>query len=185
MTQLVKNPPAMQETWVRSLGWEDPLEKQRLPTSVFWPVECHGLYSSWGHKELDTTEQISLQNEQKQTVTFFWQMLNFVFNERYNPTGKSSGTDVVFRMLRKLKALVICLFINYLFALISFIYISWVQSLSSVWLFATPWIAARQGPLSITNSWSLLKLMCIESVMSSSHLILCCCFFSCPQSLPS
>ena len=45
-----------------------------------------------------------------------------------------------------------------------------VQSLSSVRLFVTPWIAARQASLSITNSWSLLKLMPIESVMSS---ILC------------
>ena len=48
-----------------------------------------------------------------------------------------------------------------------------VQSLSHVWLFATPWIAAHQASLSITNSWSLLKLMCIELVMPSSHLILC------------
>ena len=48
-----------------------------------------------------------------------------------------------------------------------------VQSLSRVQLFATPWIAARQASLSITNSQSSLKLMSIESVMPSSHLILC------------
>ena len=48
-----------------------------------------------------------------------------------------------------------------------------VQSLSHVWLFETPWTAARQTPLSITNSQSLLKLMSIESVMPSNHLILC------------
>ena len=48
-----------------------------------------------------------------------------------------------------------------------------VQSLSRVRLFATPWIAAHQASLSITNSWSLLKLMSIESVMPSNHLILC------------
>ena len=48
-----------------------------------------------------------------------------------------------------------------------------VQSLSHVWLFATPWIAARQGSLSITISWSSPRLMSIESVMPSSHLILC------------
>ena len=48
-----------------------------------------------------------------------------------------------------------------------------VQSLSRVQLFATPRIAARQASLSITNSWSSLKLMSIESVMPSSHLILC------------
>ena len=49
-----------------------------------------------------------------------------------------------------------------------------VQWLSHVWLFATPWTAARQASLSITNSQSLLKLMSIESVMPSNHLILCC-----------
>ena len=49
-----------------------------------------------------------------------------------------------------------------------------VQSLSRVRLFATPWIAACQASLSITNSRSSLRLMSIESVMPSSHLILCC-----------
>ena len=49
-----------------------------------------------------------------------------------------------------------------------------VQSLSCVQLFATPWITARQASLSITNSWSLLKLMFIELVMPFNHLILCC-----------
>ena len=51
--------------------------------------------------------------------------------------------------------------------------ISSVQSLSRVQLFATPWTAAHQASLSITYSWSLLRLMSIESVMPSSHLILC------------
>ena len=49
-----------------------------------------------------------------------------------------------------------------------------VQSLSRVWLFATPWTAACQASLSITNSQSLLKLKSIESVITSNHLILCC-----------
>ena len=48
-----------------------------------------------------------------------------------------------------------------------------VQSLSHDWLFATPWTAARQASLSITNSWSLPKFMSIELVMPSNHLILC------------
>ena len=52
VAQLVKNPPPMRETWVRSLGWEDPLERERLPTPVFWPGEFHGLYSPWGHKRV-------------------------------------------------------------------------------------------------------------------------------------
>ena len=51
--------------------------------------------------------------------------------------------------------------------------LSSVQSLSRVRLFETPWTAARQASLSITNSWSSLRLMSIESVMPSSHLILC------------
>ena len=42
MAQLVKNPPAMWETWVQSLGWEDPLRRERVPTPVFWPGEFHG-----------------------------------------------------------------------------------------------------------------------------------------------
>ena len=53
--------------------------------------------------------------------------------------------------------------------------ISSVQSLGHVRLFVTPWIAARQASLSITNSWSSLKVTYIESVMPSSHLILCLC----------
>ena len=48
-----------------------------------------------------------------------------------------------------------------------------VQSLSHKWLIATPWIVARQASLSTTNSWSSLKLTSNESVMPSSHLILC------------
>ena len=59
VAQLVKNPPAMRETWLRSLGWEDPW-RERLHTPVFWPGEFHGLYSPWGCQESDTTERLSL-----------------------------------------------------------------------------------------------------------------------------
>ena len=54
-----------------------------------------------------------------------------------------------------------------------FLYYNSVQSLSCIWLFVTLWTAARQASLTITNSQSLLKLMSIESVMPSNHLILC------------
>ena len=64
-------------------------------------------------------------------------------------------------------------------------YISSVQSLSCVWLFATPWITACQASLSITNSRSSLRFMSIESVMPSSHLILCCPLFLLPRIPPS
>ena len=60
-----------------------------------------------------------------------------------------------------------------------------IQSLSHVWLFATPWTAALQASLSITNSQSLLKLMFIESVMPSSHLILCRPLLLLPSVFPS
>ena len=64
-------------------------------------------------------------------------------------------------------------------------YISSVQSLNCVRLFATLGTAARQASLSITNSWSLSKLMSIESVMPSNHLILCRPLLLCPQSFPA
>ena len=60
-----------------------------------------------------------------------------------------------------------------------------VQSLSRVRLFATPWTAARQASLSITISWSSLKFTCIELVMPSSHLILCCPLLLLPSIPPS
>ena len=60
MPQLVKNLPAMWETWVQSLGWEDSLENRKGKTPVFWPGEFHGLYSPWGHEKSDMTEQLSL-----------------------------------------------------------------------------------------------------------------------------
>ena len=58
-------------------------------------------------------------------------------------------------------------------ALTMILFLSSVQSLSRVWLFSTPWTAACQASLFITNSRSLLKLMSVESVMASNHLILC------------
>ena len=59
------------------------------------------------------------------------------------------------------------------------------QSLSRVRLFVTPWITARQASLSISNSQSLLKLLSIESVMPSNHLILCCTLLPLPSAFPS
>ena len=61
--QVVRILPKMRETWVRSLGWEDSLEKERLPTSVLWPGESQGLGSLvschlWGRTESDMTELI-------------------------------------------------------------------------------------------------------------------------------
>ena len=63
--------------------------------------------------------------------------------------------------------------------------IPYIQLFSHVQLFATPWTAARQASLSITNSWSLLKFMSIESVMPSNHLILCHPLLLLPSVFPS
>ena len=60
-----------------------------------------------------------------------------------------------------------------------------VQLLSHIQLFEPPWIVAHQASLSITNSQSLLKLMSIDSVMPSSHLILCCPLLLLPSIFPS
>ena len=62
---MVKNLPAMQETWVQPLGWEDPMKKgMATRSSIFawripWTGEPGGLGSPWGHKEWDTTERLT------------------------------------------------------------------------------------------------------------------------------
>ena len=66
VAQLVKNLPAMPETWVRSLGWEDSLEKGKTTHSrIPWTV-----YSPWCHKESDTTEQLSLFTPRAEGIQF-------------------------------------------------------------------------------------------------------------------
>ena len=69
MAQLVKNLPAMQETWLDPKVGKIPWRRERLPTPVFWPGEFHGLYSPWGHKELDRTEPLSLSIP-RELITF-------------------------------------------------------------------------------------------------------------------
>ena len=95
---------------------------------------------------------------------------------------KSKSKMKLYQHRSKLSSIIISLYGSFspalqVFQVNSFPYLklqfSSVQSLSHVRLFATPWIAACQASLSITNSWSSLKLTSIESVMPSSHLILC------------
>ena len=71
---MVKNLPAMQETWVQPLGWENPQRRNWLPTPVFLPEEFHGHrslagHSPRGHKELDMTGQLSLSLSMKITTS--------------------------------------------------------------------------------------------------------------------
>ena len=124
--------------------------------------------SPWGGKVSDTTEWLTLSL--------------FIFNSRYsmkvferrdkwvslNPGGQSSES-----------------FFHSLSFVPIFVSIVSVQWLSPVWLFATPWTAARQASLSITNSWSLHKLTSIELVMPSNYLILCRPLLLLPSIFPS
>ena len=71
-----------------------------------------------------------------------------------------------------------CLFTQFKFIVV-------VRLLSPVWLFVTPWTAARQASLSFTISWSLLRLMPIELMMPSNYLILCCSLLLLPSVFPS
>ena len=64
---MVKSLPAMQEMWIQSLGWEDPLEEEMATHSSILAGEFHGQrrlvgYSPWDHKELDKTERLTLWN---------------------------------------------------------------------------------------------------------------------------
>ena len=118
VAQSVKKLPAVQETWVWSLGQEDPLEKE---------MATHSSILDW---------RIPWTEEPGGLQSMRWQKVQFSFSS-----------------------------VQYSF--------SSVQLLSCVRFFVTPWTAARQASLSITNCQSLPKPMSIESVMPSSHPVLC------------
>ena len=90
--------------------------------------------------------------------------------------GKKSSVHVAFYILMNIQSFIKLLWTHQF---------SSVQSLNHVRLFVTPWTAACQASLSITNSWILPKPMSIESMMASKRLILCRPFSSCPQSFPA
>ena len=77
VAQLIKNPPAMWEIWFDLWVGKMPWRTERLPTLVSWPGEFHGLYSPWGRKESDMTEQLSLAI--KFSLLFFNKYLNTYF----------------------------------------------------------------------------------------------------------
>ena len=74
MAQLVKDPPAMQETWLPSLGWEDPLEKGKATHSRILAWRIHHLNSPWDHKELNMTEQKKKERNYNNLSIKFWQL---------------------------------------------------------------------------------------------------------------
>ena len=160
-----------------------------------WVAISYSLDSSWPrdwnshllcllYKQVDSLPLHHLGSP-KGTWTFFY----LLFWNNFRPTGSCQNRRMHERLLfwqlpaslklfqnKKRKKKLIIMYIIYHGELkfdISKIQLGSVQLLSCVQLFATPWTAAQQASLSITNSWSLLKLMTIGSVMPSNHLILC------------
>ena len=174
---VVKNPPAVQESQemrVRSLGWEDPLEEGMeahssiLDWRIPWTEEFHRLQSTEVQKSWTWLKWLSIY-----TYTFFF---------KYSfPLWLIIGYWIQFSVLCSRTLL----FMQSLYKNLDFLVVSSVQLLSCVRLFATPWIAACQASLSITNSRSPLKLMSIKSVMPSNHLILWHPLLLLPPILPS
>ena len=129
---VVKNPPAVYETWVWCLGQKNPLEEVMA-----------NLFSILAARIQWTEELGRLESIASQRVGHYWGESTLHAPSQLEELSSQENISQL------------------------------VQSLSCVWFFVTPWIAARQASLSITNCWSLFKLMSIELVMPSSHLILC------------
>ena len=155
MAQTVKNLPAMQETWVKTWTRKILWRREWWPTPVFLPGDSHG------QRSLAGDSPCGCRAGHEDTLGHFHPVVHWcslgivrcpVASESKDKSVKWNKNAVKLKCLYKFSS---------------------VQSLSHVRLFATPWTAARQAFLSITNSQSLLKLMSIESVMPSSHLILC------------
>ena len=89
------------------------------------------------------------------------------------PVSKNTHQNSLFLVILVFRAWIFSILLECMDKHPQLLHFSSVQSLSRVWLFVTPWTAACQASLSITNSQSLLKLMSIESVMPSNHLIFC------------
>ena len=175
MAQMLKNLPAMQETWVWSLSRKDPLEKEMATHSgvlawrILWTEEPGGLQSTGSQNwESYTTEHLthtpveSLYSEENLFCPF--QVYCMRFLDSLYSWNIFFQAHTVFHKVVKLEHLDKW---TWLFTSSS------VQSLSHGRLLAIPWIATHQASLSITNSRSLPKPMPIESVMPSSHLVLC------------
>ena len=150
VTQLVKNPPATWETWVQSLGWEDPWKRERLLTPVFWPGEFHKLYSPWGHKELDMNERLSLHQEVGTLISPFYHIDSDRMNNFTQITQvREQDFNLTLSVSSQLIYLVTIVLITYIFYLQVSTSRLKVKSLSRVQLFVTLWSIAHQAPLSM------------------------------------
>ena len=169
MAQLVKNLPATQETLVWFLGWEDPLEKEGLPTPAFWAGEFPGLYSC---KESDTTERLSLSFTLYMLLSYFScvQLCETPIDGSL-PSGSPVPGILQARTLEWI-------------AISSSNAWKWkvkLKLLSRVWLIATPWTAAHQVPLpkgfSRQEYWSGMPLPSLIYIYISIYRYNCYVFF--------
>ena len=145
-----------------------------------------------------TVKSLLQHHNSKASIIWFSAFFMVQLSQPYMTTGKTTALtrwtfvgrvmSLLFNMLSRFVIVFLlrskCLLISWLQSPSTVIFSS-VQLLSHVWLFMTPWIAARQASLSITNYWSLPKLMSTESVMPSNHLILCCPLLLPPSIFPS
>ena len=166
IVQLVKNPCAMQETpfgsWVRKICWR----RDRLPTPVFLGFPC-------GYLREYLISKVILYKFILEKLEIIEKYLK---ETRSHPQAHQPQITVIgiFKYLLPAVLLGIHRVIAYTkYSGFSFFLTLLLSSHSVVSLFATPWTAACQASLSITNSQSLLKLVSIESMMPSNHLILC------------
>ena len=177
----------MQQTgfnpWVGKIPWG----RERLPSPVFWPGEFHGLYSPSGCNQIQLRNFHFTESE--------YPMFYFSLPHTKTYTQMQFNNSINEHILQKYKHLLMYIQSKFLPNLTlsrtnlntcSTGDLFSVQfSRSVVSYSATLWIAACQANLSITSSWSSLRLMSIESVMPSSHLILCHPLFLLPPIPPS
>ena len=196
MAQQVKNMPAiqeMQEMSIRSLGWEDPLEEEMATCSsilaqrIPWTEEPGGLQSMGSntlcmteHAHIYTSCCVSKMLSRKRASAYriikCTQTFMFTYCYSYFTDTKPLlyiYLHFVFFHCNKWSPWFQVKILNLLKEQKVGVRFSSIQLLSHIWLFVTPWTAARQAPLSVTNYWSLLRLMSIELLMPSNHLILC------------
>ena len=188
VAQLVKNPPAMQETLVRSLSWEDPWRRKWQPTPVFLPGKFHGRKSLAGYIQSMEWWRVGHELTTSLSLSKNWGY------RRVLPVQKIVQDILLWTRVGYIKHHTLVCVVNtqkggrikaWLWSSPCGEIISSVQTLSRAQFFVTPGIAALQAFLSITNSKNLLKLKRISQwchpAISSSVVP----FSSCPQSFPA
>ena len=149
----------MQETWVQSLGWEDPRRNELKPSSEFLPGEFHGQGAWWVLSMGSQRLRHNWATERRHSSKLFICIGLFNSHNYYNNIERS------------------------LLSLAPFT--DWYCCLSRVQFFAIPRTAPHQASLSFIITWNLLKFMFIESMMLSNHLTLCHLLLLLPSVFPS